>query len=937
MSRIKRIIILSVFAFIVSKALYSSQHVEDNLSFDSLKDSIEQFKREGINYARQGALEKAKELFRKELKYKKKTYSNNHPQIAHTYVNLGVVYKEQGRLDEALKLYEKAKKIYRNASEISQRKTGTNYQNMANIYALRQDFEKAENYYRQALNLFKKDSLDNLDRIGMIYNNLGIVFKNQNRLDSAIHFYKQSIELKKMIGNTNLTSTYGNIANFFRIKGALIEAEKYFRKTIKHGTRHYGNDSYKLSTPLLNFGLLQIEKKEFKEAKDLLNQSLKIKRNHLGKVHPQIARAYENLGYLFTQQGKYQEALNYFQRALTALSENFSDTTSLYSNPDIEHVSSKPILINILKYKATAITQIDDHRTENLQAALDCYKLALQVIRELRMGYQTQESKLSLTANERETFIKSIKTATELYKHTGNKKYLKEAFRHAEESKAAVLYEAIQTNRALSFSSIPDSMLTKESELKKQIWTHEELIYEEKRKRNPDQKKIDYWKKNLFQLNRNYENLVKKFEEHYPKYYSLKYEQTPLELQTIQEKMGSRDALIEYVLTNDRIYAFLIEKNAFDLKTLSIDTNFTEQVLSLRSLLSDRNFSTHTKKDFQKYNTLAYNLYNTLIKPLDIPENKKLTIIPDDILSYLPFEILVTEKRTFEQISYNDLSYLIKDHDIGYSYSAKVLYNNIPQKRNPENKLAAFAPTYNNIDKLTKFNSRTRQEYREKLYPLKGIKKEAQRITRIINGDAYMDQQATEDVFKDQSGDYDILHLAMHTLVNDEEPMYSKMAFTQREESKEDGFLNTYEIYNLELDSRLAVLSSCNTGTGKLQKGEGIISLARGFKYAGCPSIIMTMWPVEDNSSIRLMEYFYEAIHEGKNKDHALRKAKLKFLENSDPLHAHPYFWAGYIVIGDTTPLYKSYWRWWIFGGTAFLIIIAVLFFTGKRYLRQVF
>jgi CHAT domain-containing protein len=397
------------------------------------------------------------------------------------------------------------------------------------------------------------------------------------------------------------------------------------------------------------------------------------------------------------------------------------------------------------------------------------------------------------------------------------------------------------------------------------------------------------------------------------------------------------ETVIEYVLTDRNIYAFLIEKNDFRLKTISVDTSFASKILSFRNLLSNRDFSSHSKADFQKYNTLAYQLYSKLIRPLDLGKRRKLTIIPDDLLSYLPFEVLVTQKDTFNQISYNKLAYMVKKYKIGYSYSAKVLYNQSLTDRNPEKKLAAFAPTYDNIEEITEYKSKTRQEYREKLYPLKGIKKEAQRITQIIKGHAYLDHNATEEVFKEQSGDYDILHLAMHTLVNDQEPMYSKMAFTQNKENNEDGFLNTYEIYNLELNSRLAVLSSCNTGSGKLQKGEGVISLARGFKYAGCPSIVMTMWPVEDNSSIRLMEYFYQAISQGKSKDQALRKAKLKFLENSDPLHSHPYFWAGYILVGNKTSLYEPFSVGWIIGGIAVLLVMAGFILTRKKFGRLFF
>ena len=101
----------------------------------------------------------------------------------------------------------------------------------------------------------------------------------------------------------------------------------------------------------------------------------------------------------------------------------------------------------------------------------------------------------------------------------------------------------------------------------------------------------------------------------------------------------------------------------------------------------------------------------------------------------------------------------------------------------------------------------------------------------------------------------------------------------------------------------LVTLSACNTGTGKLQHGEGIMSLSRGFVYAGVPSIVMTLWDVQDNSSSEIMKKYYTYLQMGYSKDNALRKSKLDFLENTNMLKAHPYYWSAYIVTGDSSPI----------------------------------
>jgi hypothetical protein len=142
-------------------------------------------------------------------------------------------------------------------------------------------------------------------------------------------------------------------------------------------------------------------------------------------------------------------------------------------------------------------------------------------------------------------------------------------------------------------------------------------------------------------------------------------------------------------------------------------------------------------------------------------------------------------------------------------------------------------------------------------------------------------------------------------------------------DSFEDGFLNTYEIYNMKYNARLAVLSSCKTGYGKIQKGEGVMSLARGFMYAGCPSIVMTLWEVSDKSGARLMKDFYKSLKKGKTKTSSLRDAKLEFLRKADQLKAHPFFWSTYVAIGDSSPLYPSRTKYLLIIIAAFLAVSA--------------
>jgi CHAT domain-containing protein len=219
------------------------------------------------------------------------------------------------------------------------------------------------------------------------------------------------------------------------------------------------------------------------------------------------------------------------------------------------------------------------------------------------------------------------------------------------------------------------------------------------------------------------------------------------------------------------------------------------------------------------------------------------------------------------------------------------------------------------------------------LLPIPGAKAEVGKISTIYKGTVFEGAAASEKIFKTEASKYNILHLSAHTIIDNDNPMYSKLVFSPVSGSKDDGLLNTYELFNMKLGAELAVLSACNTGNGRLQQGEGIISIARGFFYAGVPSVVMTLWSVEDASSAKLMELFYKYLHKGLPKDEALRQAKLEFLNHCDQLETYPYFWAGYVNIGDNLPLenkYRKFYNYLLICATL-LIVSGLLLFYFKR------
>ena len=275
-------------------------------------------------------------------------------------------------------------------------------------------------------------------------------------------------------------------------------------------------------------------------------------------------------------------------------------------------------------------------------------------------------------------------------------------------------------------------------------------------------------------------------------------------------------------------------------------------------------------------------------------------------------------------INFKRLDYLMKKNTINYSYSANLLFKFNDSRQKTKNRALAFAPIYSGDTLLFE----NQQLF---LMPIPGTQKEVDLISKEIKTKLFKGDEATVLNFRNNVENHDILHLAMHAFINDSVPALSRFAFSQNtgELAEKDRWLNTADIYNLDLNARLTVLSACNTGSGKLRKGEGVMSLARGFLYAGCPSIVMTLWEVEDNSGAQIMSSFYKNLKKGKSKDEALRFAKLEYLENANSRLAHPHYWLGYVSIGDNYPLFRSY-DFYFFS----LLLLALIGITTDQILR---
>ena len=303
-----------------------------------------------------------------------------------------------------------------------------------------------------------------------------------------------------------------------------------------------------------------------------------------------------------------------------------------------------------------------------------------------------------------------------------------------------------------------------------------------------------------------------------------------------------------------------------------------------------------------------------------------MVIIPDGELILIPFESLIKHRIDSSDliVSYGELDYLIKSNAISYLYSSNQLLNSTQITKNKIN-YAGFAPDYYN----TGVHTRQQDSIGTSFQALPGAVDEVQAIRKYFRGRSYIGREASKERFFKESAKNEIVHLAMHTFLNDEEPMNSQLIFTQGNDPEKQ--LHAYEVYAQKLAASLIVLSACNTGTGEIVRGEGVFNIARAFIQAGVKDIILTQWSVADHSSALLMNRFYYYLSEGLEVDMALQNAKIDFLTSGDPVKAHPFYWAGYVTIGNPVSFASGSRKWFIILLSGLVVVIFGLFWIKQR------
>ena len=558
--------------------------------------------------------------------------------------------------------------------------------------------------------------------------------------------------------------------------------------------------------------------------------------------------------------------------------------------------------------------------------SLETIELALQLIDRIRNNYMTDESRIYLAENEKETYLFATHLAYSLYSTTRQDSLGVIMYSIAQKAKAAILRNDITGNELLYSPGIPDSLREKQNQLSGNIAAYNNLILEETRKVDPDSAKIALWKDDLFEMRREKEIVTGEMEKVFPQYHDLIRKTEPLTLHLIQKQLKRDETIVDYLLSNKysdgkrRLYVFLISRDHLDFRELWLDSLFIKNAELIRNTVNPSVTAGHGNDDYTGYTGALNYMYINLIKPVEgLFKGKNLIIIPDEEIGWLPFDAFLKTRPGSGQNDYEGLSYLINDYTLSYAYSSSLISGK-PGNTIRRMKVLAFSPEYQG-------SSITGKTYSQ----LQGAGDEIGSIHKWFSGSTFSGELATKANFITALQHPAIFHLAMHSMSDSVNSQYSYLMFDSHNISRNNARLYNYEISLTRINSPMVVLSACNSGTGTLYYGEGLMSLARSFTLAGASSVIKTAWEINDESSAEIMTHFYRNLSMGKSKNESMRLAKLWYLKNSSPAFKNPYYWASYEVLGDNVPVTRDYKRYLIYAGLVILIAATAIFYLRRR------
>ena len=836
---------------------------------------------------------------------------------------LGFAYDEVGDVPASLAAYEASVPPLKIADDSL--RLAKVYGNIGVAHIQLGDYSKAADYLQTACALGRK-----LSDPGTLWNNLinlGDVYFYQGDWKNAQVFYQQA----RMLNDPE-----DGILDFYDAKvllqsGRHQKALKATRRAIKQTRATYGNEEeYTASLKKLE-GEIYLDGRQPNKALSVFKKLLPYYRKapnkrELGKLYMLIAKAQQTIE-------KYDGALKTYQTALRTFLPVFKKK-AVSSNPPKSLWSREVWLMEIFSGKGKCFFEKYQKTKKEkwLYLAEENYELAIQFIEGIKLGYNEIESKLILGDYTHPFYEDVIKTKLVLYGITQKQSYQEAAFQTAQKANAFVLRELLNEQQALEIVGVSEDTIKQMEMYQQEI---SKLYRQLERGKGAEGIVLQ---QEIFDLKQKQAALKKAIVIDHPRFAQLRNDLEVTTSSQLQEEMEASSVLIKYFIGKEKLYQFSISAQAFHIDTLNLPENFDRLINQYRRAISNLDFINDSMEIAeQQYLHSAHQLYLLLLeKPLSHFRQEagiqSLRIIGDGILNTIPFSALLTQASS----SWTNSEHLVvSQYAVSYAYFCKMLLseNSIDQSGEFMSFGLEFDDyTLQHLQKLSKDSIKNKALLNNirsgSLSNLPFSDDEARELADLMGGTSWTNEQATKSNFLKNIPTASIIHTATHSILNQDNPGQSSLIFTKTKDSL-DNLLRLQEIYNLQLDAEMIVLSACNTGFGRSERGEGLNSLARAFNFSGIPSVIATHWNISDEASKKMMELYYGFLQQGEAKDIALRHAQLEYLRNdkiSSPVFRLPVYWAAWMSVGDNRPLNErtsnSFPFIWILLGIVLLVVI---------------
>ncbi len=844
------------------------------------------------------------------------------------------------------------------------------------VYFHTKHYQKSILPLEKAASLFERYGLES--KLNGIYNNLGAAYGQLGDHTKAIQNYQAAIRLNEENSDSvELTRNHKNLCQAYFNVGDLQNAEWHNRLGQKYQANKDGSfelqaaeialarghtadalrigQQLKASRPdlfdinnkdaasenLLAFGSILLTARHTEEAIPYLKKSLE-----LLPIDPTIAdwKRAKNcnlLGDAFLKKGNPQQALRYFQSAIQAATPTFHPLHDL-DNPPTDSLPTEVWAMEALNGKTAALEQISRQKrpalTKNetvqyVRAALESALCAIQIIQQLKTAFVEDDSRLWLGEYAFQNFYeKPMVLAIRFSELTGDKSALEKAFLFASKSKASVLRTALLEKEHMFHAGVSSDSIRLLRDLRLAAAALQNQL---------NDAPSDSTRSALFQVKRKIDQFRNNLHLSL-----LKPDTATFLLKNLQKQLDDTSLLMEYFLGEKVLYIFTVSNDGFDVEQKSISTDFKQVTDGFRRSVSDWDWINDSAARAEKtYLRSATNLFDFLLKDALVkhPKTQRLFVVPDKNLARLPFSAFLTQPFSggWKDL---DLPVLIKKMAVSYRFSSDIYTENESlAKAIPRYGFGGFGTNYRDpftFSTLEKSNDTMALHF---LLALRGgqdtlnfADSEVDSIARLTGGQKWVNERATKPNFLSNASDYNILHLSLHTVETDpHDPTGLAILFSKATET-DANILTSSELYALNLNTEMAVISSCESGLGQFKHGEGMLSLGRAMALAGCRATVINLWKADDRASRDQMISFYKNLKSGQSKDIALQNTLLYYLNNTVSERSIPPFWANFSAVGDMRPLVfttetsQISWGWYLLGVTT-LILLFVYWRYKKR------